>query len=573
MSGRRKVYIGSNNADHIEVTRTNTVIRTYDGNDTIIGNAKRDRIFAGDGNDYIESGLGRDKIIAGAGNDTIYAGCGKDTVNGGDGDDWIHAGSNHDKVYAGAGNDTVFGALGNDLIYTGIGDDYVDGGNGNDTIYAMDGDDWIIAGQGTDIFYGGAGFDALAFEGTLWDYELSLNPYEPGYFAQVQAISVDVTDTGPKSLTAIEALYFIEQDLLIYIDGTNNPVFAADDAIEIEENDLAHITFDWLIENDWDFDEDALTITAVSYADETLEDLSISAFYEDGYLELITGDAFDFLKEGETLTREFELTVSDGRGAEDTSRLTVTITGVNDALAMIVADHVTLDENTTDVHGPIEASDAEGDAFVFRISGGADRDLFTINSETGEISFKSAPDFETALDEDGDNIYDLTIEVADQFGASTDHQMHITVTDVDETPPAAPRINEIHYENSGDDVGESIEIRIPTGTDISTISVQLYDGTSGQMYHEFTLTPQMKTLETADFEYYVWQDEAVELQNGIRDGISITDGSQVIEFLSYEGVFSAIDGPAQGLQSEDILVQERGIEAPGLSLQRNEDGT
>jgi hypothetical protein len=250
MSGRRKVYIGSDSTDYITVTRSNNIIRTYEGDDTIIGNGKRDRIFAGDGDDYIESGRGRDQIIAGDGNDTVYAGCGRDTVNGGDGDDWIHAGSNHDKVYAGAGNDTIFGALGQDLIYAGSGDDYIASGRHNDTVFAMEGNDWIIAGAGNDIFKGGNGFDVLELEGTLQDYDLALNPLEQNYPAQVQAITADVQDMGLKSLTSIEALYFAKQDLVIFIDGTNNPVFAADDKIEISENDVAYVSFNWLTEND-----------------------------------------------------------------------------------------------------------------------------------------------------------------------------------------------------------------------------------------------------------------------------------------------------------------------------------
>ena len=50
------------------------------------------------------------------------------------------------------------------------------------------------------------------------------------------------------------------------------------------------------------------------------------------------------------------------------------------------------------------------------------------------------------------------------------------------------------------------------------------------------------------------------------------DGT-VIEFLSYEGKFSASNGTAEGLTAYDIGVSEPEFELAGYSLQRNSDGT
>jgi hypothetical protein len=58
------------------------------------------------------------------------------------------------------------------------------------------------------------------------------------------------------------------------------------------------------------------------------------------------------------------------------------------------------------------------------------------------------------------------------------------------------------------------------------------------------------------------------IQNGSPDGMALVDAANnVIQFLSYEGTFTAADGPAAGMVSVDIGVAEAGTEALGLSLQ------
>lgn len=49
------------------------------------------------------------------------------------------------------------------------------------------------------------------------------------------------------------------------------------------------------------------------------------------------------------------------------------------------------------------------------------------------------------------------------------------------------------------------------------------------------------------------------LENGSPDGIAVVNAlGQVVQFLSYEGVFVALDGPAAGMSSTAIPVQEDG---------------
>jgi DNA/RNA endonuclease G (NUC1) len=132
---------------------------------------------------------------------------------------------------------------------------------------------------------------------------------------------------------------------------------------------------------------------------------------------------------------------------------------------------------------------------------------------------------------------------------------------------AQVRINEIHYDNVGVDVGEAYEIEGPAGTDLTGITVAFYNGNGGAPYRFRTLTGTLPATCGARgvFSETLPTDA---IQNGAPDGVALiaADG-QVIEFLSYEGTFTASSGAAAGMVSVDIGIAQNS--APiGTSLQR-----
>lgn len=98
-----------------------------------------------------------------------------------------------------------------------------------------------------------------------------------------------------------------------------------------------------------------------------------------------------------------------------------------------------INENSTFVT-KVKATDKDGDALTFSLRGGADVSLFTINPTTGELSFKSAPDFERPLDAGKNNVYNVTIQVSDGKGGYDCKDLCISVKDVQEVANAAPVI-------------------------------------------------------------------------------------------------------------------------------------
>ena len=99
-------------------------------------------------------------------------------------------------------------------------------------------------------------------------------------------------------------------------------------------------------------------------------------------------------------------------------------------------------ENQT-AAGTVEASDSDaGDSVTgYEIPGGADRSKFSIGAASGVLTFRSAPNFEDATDDDASNTYVVVVRATSGTGArakTEDQPITVTVTDVDGEAPGVP---------------------------------------------------------------------------------------------------------------------------------------
>ncbi|MDZ7904476.1 MAG: VCBS domain-containing protein [Cypionkella sp.] len=93
---------------------------------------------------------------------------------------------------------------------------------------------------------------------------------------------------------------------------------------------------------------------------------------------------------------------------------------------------ICINENSTFVVDA-NACDRNWDALTYSISGGADAARFTINPRTGVLCFVTPPDYEGQNSAIGnDDIYDVTIRVADGRGGFSDLCLYVNVLDVPE---------------------------------------------------------------------------------------------------------------------------------------------
>jgi len=130
-----------------------------------------------------------------------------------------------------------------------------------------------------------------------------------------------------------------------------------------------------------------------------------------------------------------------------------------------------------------------------------------------------------------------------------------------------PFINEIHYENVGDDVNEFVEIAGVTGTNLTGWSLLFYNGYNRKRYNTYTFTAT-DIIANQSNGFGTLGVLVSGIQNGENDGIALVNAaSTVIQFLSYEGTLTASNEAASGITSQDIGVSESALTATTGSLQ------
>ncbi|MBC2775052.1 calcium-binding protein [Rhizobium sp. AQ_MP] len=99
-------------------------------------------------------------------------------------------------------------------------------------------------------------------------------------------------------------------------------------------------------------------------------------------------------------------------------------------------------ENATVVTTVTAADPDAGQVLTYSITGGADAALFSVDANTGVLSFRAPPNFEAPTDAGGNNVYDVVVEVSD--GIAVDSQaLAVTVTNAQEGQSGAPVISDL----------------------------------------------------------------------------------------------------------------------------------
>ena len=128
-----------------------------------------------------------------------------------------------------------------------------------------------------------------------------------------------------------------------------------------------------------------------------------------------------------------------GAGISSSHSFSVNVNNVNEAPSLVTdsSAYFQVNENLTEIK-QITASDPENDTLVFSLqnsSASEDEGLLQIDSSTGVVSFKTAPNYELPTDIDSNNTLIFTVAVSDgSFSSSTKY--YAAINDVAESPTA-----------------------------------------------------------------------------------------------------------------------------------------
>jgi len=307
------------------------------------------------------------------------------------------------------GNDTVNGKGGNDTLFGGAGNDKIDGGAGNDS---------LVGGWGNDTFIGGDGTDTVIYDGKFAEYILS---GESGDVTVTDKATTISNNDGKDSLSGVEFIQFADKLVVI----NQAPDITSADKFSVAENTKIVGTVTAIDTNPGD-----VVTFSISGADAALFNIDSTT----GELSFKAAPNFeDPLDAGKDNVYDVIVTAKDKGGLTDEQAVKITVTNVNEA-PDITSTAFSMAENNT-LAGTVVAVDPDaGDQLTFTITGGVDAALFNIDSKTGALTFKAAPDFETPADDGKNNVYDVIVTATDKGGLADSQAIAVTVTNVNEAP-------------------------------------------------------------------------------------------------------------------------------------------
>ncbi|MEM7238316.1 MAG: Ig-like domain-containing protein [Pseudomonadota bacterium] len=307
--------------------------------------------------------------------------------------------------------------------------------------------------------------------------------------------------------------------------STDPPFMAMDDLAVLPQATVGN--FD-VLANDSDPSGGGLDVTSVVLRDPTQGSVSINP---DNTVNFTPVSTF-------TGTAVIDYVATDSNNFTDSAVLTVFIDPnerpqIQEPVSFDV-NEVPIDAPPGTVHAPINllASDPEGDPITWSIVGGPDQDDFTIDPNTGQLSFVNQPDFEAPTDSDGDNTYFVDVQVADFLGASAPRTIRIDAVDVQEGGPP-----DILSPNVPD--GEVARINITILTPIVVTTVFAIDPDGDQLTYElfgedvdlFDIDPQTGELsrlfqitdtpQSFDNDFFYELDVRVTDEAGFTDIVSL----------------------------------------------------
>ena len=393
------------------------------GDDILHGDANNDEIHGGDNNDTITGDDGNDQLFGDSGVDNISGGNGDDEIDGGTGNDVLHGNANNDTVNGGDGDDTITGDDGDDVLDGGNQNDNVNGGAGTDIISGGEGNDTLTGGGGYDLIYGGNGTDTAVYSGSILEYDF----YNLGFLLGVVHSGGTMAD-GADLLLSVEKLQF--SDVTIDLTHNNAPIALNDVAATNENAGTYSSGAASVLDNDFDFEGDTLTVTPGSFSG-TFGTLVLNA---NGTYSYVLNANAQTLAQGQTGTDTFTYTVSDG-SLTDTATLTISIAGLNDA-PVANNDSASAGENQTIlINVLVNDTDVDNGAVLTVVSASAPVGKGTATVVSNQVQFNPGTAFDHLAQGATETVV-LNYTITDQFGATSSATISVLVTGTNDGPVA-----------------------------------------------------------------------------------------------------------------------------------------
>ncbi|WP_027859801.1 beta strand repeat-containing protein, partial [Marinobacterium jannaschii] len=229
-------------------------------------------------------------------------------------------------------------------------------------------------------------------------------------------------------------------------------------------------------------------------------------------------------------------------------------------------------ENSTAV--TTVAADAVG-TVSYSITGGADQAKFSIDTSTGALSFKNAPDFEGPASAGSDNSYAVEITATDEYGSDT-QALTINVVNVNEAPQAvadsatAVEAGGVANGTVGSNASGNVfsnDTDVDAG-DTKTVSAVSFGTTAGTVGQSLTASYGALTLNSDGSYSYVIDDSNAAVQ-ALRNSTQTLTESFSYTLIDAAGLTdqTTLTITIEGRNDNPVAVADTGtaVEASGIA--------
>lgn len=561
------------------------------GDDNLAGGTGDDSLYGDDdsvsGSDVLHGDAGNDQLFGGLGGDELYGDSGDDWLDGGAGNDYMHGGAGNDTIIAGAGNDVIDGSADIDtIIFSGNRADYVFTLQTDGSYVAVDQRTGSPEGSKTIRNVEYFRFADMTTPSTALNAPPVITSNGGGASA---VLAIDENSTAVTTVTATDP--DAGQTIGFSIVGGVDAALFAIDAATGELRFLAAPNFESPADADGDnvyqlivaandgnggVDTQTLSVTvrdvpdgaapvitsngggasaAITVNENATAVTTVTATDADGpsisYAIVGGADAALFTIDAATGALIFKtasdyeapadanhdnvydlvVQASDGSNS-DSQVLAVTIANLNDNAPVLTSyggaasTALSVAENSL-LAATVQASDADGTALSYSISGGADAALFTIDAATGALTFKTAPDYEAPGDSNGDRIYNVVVSASDGTN-SVAQTLAIGISNVNDNAP-------LITSNGGGGTaaismaenGSAVTTVIASDADGTTPGFTISGGADAALFTIDAVTGALSFINPPDFENRLDADGDGVYQVTVR----ATDGSNVDDQL------------------------------------------
>ncbi|VAW70162.1 hypothetical protein MNBD_GAMMA09-2582 [hydrothermal vent metagenome] len=198
----------------------------------------------------------------------------------------------------------------------------------------------------------------------------------------------------------------------------------------------------------------------------------------------------------------------------------------NSSIQITSAASTSIPENSTSVL-TVNATDTDNQTVTYSLSGGTDQAKFSIDTNTGDLVFISAPDFETPTDADTNNIYLVQVTATDGATHTARQTITVRVNNVNDNNPAFTSATAISVaENTAgvlsvtatDADGDTVTYSLTGGADQGVFSI---NSNSGALI--FITAPDFEApADTNTDNVYLVQVTASDGLNALNQTIAVT---------------------------------------------------